>query len=288
MIADFQENSNSPSTLGSIADWMTSRWTPTIHMESLRLPCLLTLVCLHQASANSTGPHVATQPEQPKPYESSSFGSWMVVERKQRRGPKKQVDVAVNSSIPHVVTSRFSPISEDVAIEQPAPTDLFTRSLDTHAAAEGKTIVSTTTKAMKPKLATVIRKPFSVVQGHSRLRFHYNASSYVSYPTPAHKSLDLVNHSVVSMFENDNPKFLISPIHPRPTKSTMHSASMEQDKEHQVLPPDKRGGGMPSSEPNLFSCDNAPLLEQGFGEIPSDHPSMVVDLEVTPNADAMV
>ncbi|KAK8986018.1 hypothetical protein V6N11_082305 [Hibiscus sabdariffa] len=56
-----------------------------------------------QASTNSIDPPMASQPEQPKPYESSSFSPWIVVERKQRRRPKKQVDDVVNSSITPVV-----------------------------------------------------------------------------------------------------------------------------------------------------------------------------------------
>ncbi|KAK8578452.1 hypothetical protein V6N13_100289 [Hibiscus sabdariffa] len=55
------------------------------------------------ASTNSIDPPMASQPEQPKPYESSSFSPWIVVERKQRRRPKKQVDDVVNSSITPVV-----------------------------------------------------------------------------------------------------------------------------------------------------------------------------------------
>ncbi|KAK8669060.1 hypothetical protein V6N13_106501 [Hibiscus sabdariffa] len=213
---------------------------------------------LQHASTNSTDPPVAPQLEQPKPYGLSSFGPWMVFERKQRRGPKKQVDVAVNSSVPPVVASRFSPIFEEAATEQLTLADIFTRSPDTHAAAKGKTVVSMTAKVTKPKSATVI----------------------------PHKSLDSVNHSAVSISENDNPNFLNPPIHLGPTKSIMQSASMEHDKEHQALPPDKRGG-IPSSKPNLFSRDIAPQPEQGFGEIPSDCPTIAVDLDVTPNAEAI-
>ncbi|KAK8669450.1 hypothetical protein V6N13_106881 [Hibiscus sabdariffa] len=232
-------------------------------------------------------PPMAPQPEQPKPYELSSIGPWMVVERKQRRGLKKQVDAAVNSYVPPIVASRFSPIFEEAATEQSTPTGIFIHSPDTHDVAKGKTVVSTTIKVTKPKSATMIRKSLFVVQGHSRLRFQSNASSSVSRSTPVHKSLDRVNHSTVSISESDNPNFLNPPIHLRPTKPTMHSASTEQDKEHQALPPDKRGG-LPSSEPNLFSRDIAPQPKQGFEEIPFDCPTMVVDLDVTPNVDAIV
>ncbi|KAK8697767.1 hypothetical protein V6N13_113905 [Hibiscus sabdariffa] len=160
----------------------------------------------------------------------------MVVERKQRGGPKKQVDDAVNSSSPPIVASRFSPIFEEFASVQPTSVDIFTRSPDTPAAAKGKTVVSRTMIAMKSKSATVIRKPLSVVQGYSILHFHSNSSSSASHPIPEHKSLDRVCHSVVSISENDNPNFLIPPIYPGPTKSAMQSASMEQDKQHQALP----------------------------------------------------
>ncbi|KAK8484622.1 hypothetical protein V6N11_068254 [Hibiscus sabdariffa] len=221
---------------------------------------------------DSTDLPVTPQPEQPKPSESEPFGPWMVVERKQRRGPRKHMDAKVTPPKPTVVASRFSSLSEVVALDIPAQAGVFTRSHDSHAISKDKMVISIVGKPSKLKSATVVRKPLSV-QGPSRLRFHSTATSLMSRPASTRKALDRVNHLVVSMSENTDPNFLVPPIFRGQTTCD-------------AIPPDKRDSGGTSVHP-LPACDVINPSEQSKGEAPSDRATMVVDLEVESNMDSV-
>ncbi|KAK8709217.1 hypothetical protein V6N13_060242 [Hibiscus sabdariffa] len=58
------------------------------------------------------------QPVHPQLHESSTYGPWMIVERRQRRGPKKQTDVPAKNLISPSVGSRFNILADNVIEEQ--------------------------------------------------------------------------------------------------------------------------------------------------------------------------
>ncbi|KAK8660940.1 hypothetical protein V6N13_051846 [Hibiscus sabdariffa] len=209
-----------------------------------------------------------TQPVHPKPSESEPFGPWMVVERKQRRGPRKHMDAELPPSKPAVVASRFSPVSEVVTSDFAAQAGVFGTSQDPHASPKGKATISNAGKPSKTKSATVVRKPLSV-QGPSRLRFHSTASSSLSRPASARKALDRVNHSAVTMSENADPNYLVPSI-------------LRGQPICDVVSPDRRDSGGTSMHP-LPAGEITTPSEQSKGVNPSDRATMLVDLRVEPN-----
>ncbi|KAL4324934.1 hypothetical protein GQ457_11G026940 [Hibiscus cannabinus] len=192
---------------------------------------------MQQTSMESTDLPEPPQPEHPKPSESEPFGPWMVVERKQRRGPRKHMDAELPPSKPAVVASRFSPISEVVTSDIAAQASVFGTSQDPHAISKGKATIFNAGKPSKPKSATV--------------------------------ALDRVNHSAVTMSENADPNFLVSPIlRGQPTCD--------------VVSPDRRDSGGTSMH-SLPAGDITAPSEQSKGVNPSDRATMLVDLRVEPN-----
>ncbi|KAK8990398.1 hypothetical protein V6N11_009100 [Hibiscus sabdariffa] len=117
------------------------------------------------------------QSVQPLCHETDSYGPWMVVERRQRRTPVKQVPPKVNQATSNVVASRFNPISEENLSEHTTSTDVPPRSHVSVVAAKGKGVAPHTIRTKKTKSGTSIRKPLSVVNGSCVFHFSSNASS---------------------------------------------------------------------------------------------------------------
>ncbi|KAK8598499.1 hypothetical protein V6N13_094468 [Hibiscus sabdariffa] len=93
------------------------------------------------------------QSVQPLCHETDSYGPWMVVERRQRRTPVKQVPPKVNQATSNVVASRFNPISEENLSEHTTSTDVPPRSHVSVVAAKGKGVAPHTIRTKKTKSA---------------------------------------------------------------------------------------------------------------------------------------
>ncbi|KAK8502025.1 hypothetical protein V6N12_003374 [Hibiscus sabdariffa] len=161
-----------------------------------------------------------------------AYGPWMVVERRQRCTPVKQVPPKVNHATSNVVASRFNPISDENLSEHTTDTDVPPRSHASVVAAKGKGVAPHTIRTKKTKSGTSVRKPLSVVNGSSVFHFSSNASS--SRPV---QPLDRHHHSAVVIPDNDDSSPPINVSSPDVIKCATRHDSMEQDKENHSLPP---------------------------------------------------
>ncbi|KAK8575171.1 hypothetical protein V6N12_062847 [Hibiscus sabdariffa] len=86
---------------------------------------------------DTTSPDLV-QSEQPQPHESSTYGQWMIVERRQRRGPQKHIDTHVNNLNTPFVVPHFIPLAGDDIGEQSDNGDVPTLIKDASLASKGK------------------------------------------------------------------------------------------------------------------------------------------------------
>ncbi|KAK8655983.1 hypothetical protein V6N13_108545 [Hibiscus sabdariffa] len=182
------------------------------------------------------------------PHESSPFGPWMGVERRQRRAIKKQTDSRVDTLNSPIVASRFNPIFEDDVRDQAAFGDVTAPPQTTPLISKGKKPVPQSAKAPKHKSATSVRKPITVIHNASKLRLASHASSSRSTPAIPHisKPPNRSNHSVVVISENDEPSMATLQMQHNPMQ---HDVIPHQ--QHSTDPPNINGGCIHPSNPSM-------------------------------------
>ncbi|KAK8648607.1 hypothetical protein V6N13_129356 [Hibiscus sabdariffa] len=168
-----------------------------------------------------------------QPSEVDAFGPWMIVERRQRRGPKKSTVTDINSTSVPQVRSRFSPLFDEGSGFQPSEVVEPRRPLG--FVANGKSIAAKPTKVSKPSKSVInVCKPLSVARSLLMSCFANKASSSSTLPyvLPISKPIDRDNHSVITISENDDPNFVRTPKYQEKTDRSLPPGD----------PPDVQGG----------------------------------------------
>ncbi|KAK8571786.1 hypothetical protein V6N12_027859 [Hibiscus sabdariffa] len=156
--------------------------------------------------------------------ETEAFGPWMIVNRRQRQGPKKPAVVDDSPSSAPQVHTRFGPIMDEGAefqspeiVEPIRPPGFVTK---------GKSVAAKPATVSKPSKSVInVRKPLSISRNMPTSRLSNIASSSFtlpSVPRPS-KPIDRGNHFVINISENADPNVVHAPMH--------------QDKNSKSLPP---------------------------------------------------
>ncbi|KAL4383428.1 hypothetical protein GQ457_15G011540 [Hibiscus cannabinus] len=170
------------------------------------------------------GAPVESPPAPHQPSETEAFGPWMIVARKQRRGPKKTAVVDNSPASAPQFHTRFDPImNEGVEVQPP---EIVEPLRPPRFVAKGKSVAANPTNASKPSKSVInVRRPLSISRNVPTSRLSNIASSFFTFPfVPlSTKPIDRGNHSVINISENDDPNVVHAPIH--------------QDKGSRSLPP---------------------------------------------------
>ncbi|KAK8628470.1 hypothetical protein V6N13_064177 [Hibiscus sabdariffa] len=171
--------------------------------------------------------------QKPPCNETDAYGPWMVVERRQRCTPVKQVPPKVNHATSNVVASRFNPISDENLSEHTTDTDVPPRSHASVVAAKAQMLVALGL--------------FSLLTVH--------------------------HHSAVVIPDNDDSSPPINVSSPDVIKCATRHDSMEQDKENHSLPPMMSefymGGGSAHARLDQFLCKT--YWDEAFPESSVSH-----------------
>ncbi|KAK8499601.1 hypothetical protein V6N11_025514 [Hibiscus sabdariffa] len=157
---------------------------------------------------------VASPPAPHQPSETEAFGPWMIVARKQRRGPKKTVVVDNSFASAPQVNTCFDPIMDEGVEVQPP--EIVEPLRPPRFVTKGKLDAAKPTTASKPSKSVIhVRKPLSISQNVPTSRLSSIASSSFTFPSVplSSKPIDRGNHYVVNIFENDDPNVVYAPIH---------------------------------------------------------------------------
>ncbi|KAK8682152.1 hypothetical protein V6N13_054547 [Hibiscus sabdariffa] len=170
------------------------------------------------------GVPVESPPAPHQPSETEAFGPWMIVARKQRRGPKKTAVVDNSPASAPQVHTRFDPIMDEGVEVQPP--EIVEPLRPPRFVAKGKSVAAKLTNASKPSKSVInVRRPLSISRNVPTSRLSNIASSSFTFPSVplSSKPIDRGNHSVTNISENDDPNMVHTPIH--------------QDKGSRSLPP---------------------------------------------------
>ncbi|KAK8611923.1 hypothetical protein V6N13_131961 [Hibiscus sabdariffa] len=216
MIADFSEQSNSPRNPRKhrrLDDDPPDTGDPCGSSPSLP-PSQSAPTDSRPPSYKDKLTGVASPPAPHQPSETEAFGPWMIVARKQRRGPKKTVVVDNSFASAPQVNTCFDPIMDEGVEVQPP--EIVEPLRPPRFVTKGKLDAAKPTTASKPSKSVIhVRKPLSISQNVPTSRLSSIASSSFTFPSVplSSKPIDRGNHYVVNIFENDDPNVVYAPIH---------------------------------------------------------------------------
>ncbi|KAK9032701.1 hypothetical protein V6N11_056959 [Hibiscus sabdariffa] len=211
------------------------------------------------------------------------FGPWMKVERRQRRVVRKDASAKQDDSGFVIAQSRFNPIFEDEAPEEPAahPTLIPSDSrsspnahglpLPTAVDPRGKGKVSVNSLPVKHHSPTSVRKPLVIQRPYatsspksgpspSRWNSSFSNTHFTPFPRPPTR-LNKSNHSAVVVSESDDPVILTDESIPVMVRDSSAAPIVPNTLLGVVKPPNLEEGQMQSlSSPNVAVVNwNAPF-----------------------------
>ncbi|KAL4388104.1 hypothetical protein GQ457_09G011910 [Hibiscus cannabinus] len=170
----------------------------------------------------------------PHPAEKEAFGPWMVVDRRQRRTPRKPSEASpANPGIP-MSTSRFNPILDSMDTLQDDPivvsTDRGKQPVSTVTPVSilrrrvTDTVAESGSKPTKSKQAIPVQKPLTLSHGPAAMRMSDTPGiSRQSRRIPRVSSnLDTAKHSAIVLSENDDPNMFSNQMVTGTTSSSPH------------------------------------------------------------------